>query len=72
MGDSGQIADELMAGVPDEWISCDSVASCVADGTFTLEEALEAYGVSPETYKAYCAEEMKEGETGRDKNDTAE
>lgn len=53
-GDSGQIAEELLAtGMPKTERRCYSIKETVKDGVFTLEKALKAYEVSAEDYKLF-------------------
>jgi len=53
MGDSGSVGEELLAGVPEIEQKCRVVRQCVRDLDFSLEEALEIYGVTREQYRDY-------------------
>jgi hypothetical protein len=58
MGDSGTIGEELLSNVPEDeqkyWI----IRSAVAEGYFTFDEALEAYGMTKEEFEA-CKKKLK-------------
>ena len=53
MGDSGYIATELLQGRSALENKCFVVQQTVNDGTFSLEEALNAYGVSDQEFASY-------------------
>jgi hypothetical protein len=58
--EEGYLADELIAesGISPLDRKCFVVRQTIADGDFTLEEALEAYGVTKEEYTKYLTKHM--------------
>ncbi|RYG49649.1 MAG: hypothetical protein EOO01_12265 [Chitinophagaceae bacterium] len=52
-GDSGSVAEELLADVPDLEIKCRAVEKAVREGYFTLPDALKIYKVSETEYMPY-------------------
>ncbi|MET0461959.1 MAG: hypothetical protein ABW007_02350 [Chitinophagaceae bacterium] len=53
LGDSGEIAEELLAGLPELRNKCAVIQKTVEDEDFSLEEALTLYGVSQTQYKSF-------------------
>jgi hypothetical protein len=55
-GESAYIAEELLGDYKnDRARKCAIVQRTIADGDFSFDEALEAYGVEKEEYEAYIA-----------------
>jgi len=52
-GDSGTIGEELLQKLAPFIAKYHAIDQCVKDGTFTLEEALQAYEVKQESYEVY-------------------
>lgn len=54
-GDSGSAGEELLAETPERALEakCEVIRTCVLQEIFSLQEALEAYQVSPQAYADY-------------------
>lgn len=59
-GDSGLIAEEILADVPEVFRKCHVAEMAIKDGDFPMEEALKIYGITRRQYENYLKEKETE------------